>query len=160
MDESSVGAEPTDLEAIYRRHGDRLWRALVLATGDPEVANDALAEAFAQVIRRGGEIRDPLAWVRKAAFAIAAGELARARRTSSPLPDELAEPVPDEFLDLWNALSTLTPHQRQAVVLADYAGWSHREIAAALVSTPSAIGVHVYRARRKLRTALEDRDGD
>jgi DNA-directed RNA polymerase specialized sigma24 family protein len=48
--------------------------------------------------------------------------------------------------------------QRASLVLADYAGWSHREIARALGSTVSAVGVHVHRARKRLRDLLEDDD--
>jgi RNA polymerase sigma-70 factor (ECF subfamily) len=57
------------------------------------------------------------------------------------------------------ALARLTTHQRTAVVLADYAGFSHREIAEVLTSTVSAVGVHVYRGRRRLRRILGDDDG-
>jgi RNA polymerase sigma factor (sigma-70 family) len=66
--------------------------------------------------------------------------------------------LPEPFVDLWRALATLPAKQRASVVLADYAGWSHREIAAALGSTVSAVGVHVHRARRRLRELLEDHD--
>ncbi|MEA2579143.1 MAG: aromatic-L-amino-acid/L-tryptophan decarboxylase [Actinomycetota bacterium] len=51
-------------------------------TGDPEVASEAQAEAFAQLLRRGAEVRDPERWVWKAAFKIAAGELKAGRRAT------------------------------------------------------------------------------
>ena len=73
----------------------------------------------------------------------------------------IEEPVawqPYPFIDLWRALATLQVKQRASVVLSDYAGWSHREIAGALGSTVSAVGVHVHRARRRLRELLEDDD--
>ena len=38
---------------MYREHGARLWRAVLLASGSREVADDAVAEAFAQALRRG-----------------------------------------------------------------------------------------------------------
>ena len=66
--------------------------------------------------------------------------------------------IPEPFVDLWRALARLPRKQRASVVLADYAGWSHREIAKALGSTVSAVGVHVHRARKRLRDLLEDRD--
>jgi DNA-directed RNA polymerase specialized sigma24 family protein len=34
-------------EVTYREHGARLWRSVLLYSGDPEVASDAVAEAFA-----------------------------------------------------------------------------------------------------------------
>jgi DNA-directed RNA polymerase specialized sigma24 family protein len=62
------------LEALYRLDGGRLWRAVLMYTGDREVASDAVAEAFAQALRRDQAIRDPR-WVWRAAFRIAVGEL-------------------------------------------------------------------------------------
>jgi hypothetical protein len=45
--------EATAIERCYREQGEKLWRALLLLGGDGEVASDAVAEAFAQAIRRG-----------------------------------------------------------------------------------------------------------
>jgi len=61
------------IECLYRERGDRICRGLLAFSGDPEVANDAVAEAFAQVLRRGDEVRDPERWIWRAAFRIAAG---------------------------------------------------------------------------------------
>src|SRR5437870_8933778 len=70
------GPDPVgEVERIYREDGGRLWRAVLVFAGDPEVASDAVAEAFAQVLRRGRAVRSPGAWVWRAAFRIAAGEL-------------------------------------------------------------------------------------
>jgi DNA-directed RNA polymerase specialized sigma24 family protein len=66
--------------------------------------------------------------------------------------------MPEPLTDLLGALATLTYHQRTSVVLADYAGYSHRHIAKVLGSTTSAVGVHVYRGRRRLRELLEEHD--
>jgi DNA-directed RNA polymerase specialized sigma24 family protein len=41
------------LERVYRDQGDRLWRAVFLACGSREVADDAVAEAFAQALGAG-----------------------------------------------------------------------------------------------------------
>jgi DNA-directed RNA polymerase specialized sigma24 family protein len=76
-----------DLEVLYRENGDRLWWALVAFTGDRDIASDAESEAFAQAIRRGEAIRDPLAWIWKAAFRIAAGELKERGRQAPPLSE-------------------------------------------------------------------------
>jgi RNA polymerase sigma-70 factor (ECF subfamily) len=162
MQDGGVGANiETDrhaaIEAIYREHGDRLWRALRLATASEDVASEVLAEAFAQLIARGVAIRDPGAWVWRSAFKIAAGEMQR-RGRHDPLPQELPVESPELLVDLERALRTLSPHQRTAVILAEYAGWSHMEIARTLHSTPAAVGVHVHRARRRLRALLEVRD--
>jgi hypothetical protein len=59
------------IEAVYRAHGDRIWRAVLAYAQDPEVASDAVAEAFAQPIVRGDALRSPVAWVWRSAFRIA-----------------------------------------------------------------------------------------
>jgi len=145
------------LESVYREHGARLWRSVFLASGSREVADDAVAEAFAQALRRGRALRDPAAWVWRTAFRIAAGEL-KERGRMTTFTNEPVSGMPEPFVDLWRALAQLPLKQRASVVLADYAGWSHREIAKALGSSVSAVGVHVHRARKRLRDLLEEED--
>jgi len=65
------------IERSYREQREKLWRALLLFCGDREIASDAVAEAFAQLLRRGGAVRRPDRWVWRAAFSIARGELQR-----------------------------------------------------------------------------------
>jgi RNA polymerase sigma-70 factor (ECF subfamily) len=154
MDEGTRG----EFDRLYREHGDRLWRSLLLYTGRPEVASDATAEAFAQAIRRSKELRDPLAWIWRAAFKIAAGEMHSDRRLVA-LDPAAAYEMPDTVTDLLAALSSLTNHQRASLVLHYYDGYRYREIATMLGSSASAVGVHIHRAKQRLREALEERDG-
>lgn len=58
---------------------------------DRAVTDDAVAEAFAQCLRRGEEIRSPRAWVRTTAFRLAAAELME-RSRHLPLADARLEP--------------------------------------------------------------------
>ncbi|TMK86784.1 MAG: hypothetical protein E6G44_01900, partial [Actinobacteria bacterium] len=51
-----------ELECLYRDERDRMWRAVFAFAGDREVASDAVAEAFAQALRRGAAIRSPERW--------------------------------------------------------------------------------------------------
>ena len=44
---------------MYRADAERLWRAIYAFAGDAEIASDAVAEAFAQVLNRGAAVRDP-----------------------------------------------------------------------------------------------------
>lgn len=146
-----------ELEAIYRIHAGRLWRALLGFTGDPEVASDAMAEAFAQALGRLEAIRTPVPWVWRAAFRIAAGEM-KQRGQRSTMEEEAYE-MPDPARELIEALRVLSPKQRGAVVLHHYAGYSVREAAAILGSTASAVKVHLHRGRRRLRELLEESYG-
>jgi RNA polymerase sigma-70 factor (ECF subfamily) len=142
------------IEQVFRDEHHRLWRALVLWSGKPDVASDAVAEAFAQLIARGDGVRDQSAWVWRAAFKIAGGELAQRRPDAMPVQDPAANDT-DDLVDVIRALGRLSAHQRASVVLADYAGYPHAEVARILGSTTSAVAVHIYRGRRRLRTLLE-----
>lgn len=64
-----------EVERVYREHGERLWRTVLLFSRDRDVASDAVAEAFTQALARGGEIRALPGWVWRTAFRVAAGEL-------------------------------------------------------------------------------------
>ncbi len=150
-------ARVAEIERLYREGGARMWHAVLAFSGDREVANDAVAEAFAQALRRGEMIRDPERWIWRAVFRIAAGELKdRSRRAQAPLdiPPEVEQPAHD----LVEALARLARMQRGAVVLHHLVGHPVKETAAILGSTPAAVRVHLSRGRKRLRTILEEED--
>jgi RNA polymerase sigma-70 factor (ECF subfamily) len=153
--------EPMDLrsdrafDALYRDQADRLWRAVFAFTGDREVASDAVAEAFAQSLRRGEALRSPKAWVWRAAFQIARGELKR-RSALAPPSDERSYEVPEPAWELIAALRSLPERQREVLVLRYYAGYSAGEIAGIVGSAAATVRVHLSRGRRRLRKLLEE----
>jgi RNA polymerase sigma-70 factor (ECF subfamily) len=147
---------PGTLERAYRDHGARIQRAVVLFTGSRQIAEDAVADAFALALDRPDAVRDPVAWVWKVAFRLAARELERVKRTGGEVP-ELAVPENPSLVDLTRALRRIAPKQRAAVVLHHYAGYSTREVARILGSTQGAVMVHLSEGRRRLRRLLEER---
>jgi RNA polymerase sigma-70 factor (ECF subfamily) len=151
---TAASTELSDLESIYRQDGPRLWRSLVAYCGDRDVADEAVAEAYAQALRRSGELRHPERWVWKAAFRIAAGDLQR-RRRSRPLLDRAVVHNPEPAWDLIEALGRLPERQRACLVLYYYAGYSSVEIARLTDSTPPAVRMHLSRGRRRLDSILE-----
>ncbi len=157
METAKIGAQ-SRIERLYREEGRRLWWALVAYAGDAEVASDAVAEAFAQALGRGDALADPLAWIWRVAFRIAAAELKRRRRMESQLPD-VSDPGELRASDLVSLLRQLPRNQRAAIVLHYYADLPVREVAAALGVSPSTARVHLHRGRRRLRHLLEDHDG-
>jgi RNA polymerase sigma factor (sigma-70 family) len=159
VDRAPAGVSRSDeIERLYRERGDRMWRAVLAFAGDPEVAGDAVAEAFAQVLRRGEDVRDPERWVWRAAFRIASGELKERRKR--PVTEAMeAYEMEDPARDLVVALASLSERQRGAVVLHDAAGYPAKEVARIVGSTEAAVRVHLMRGRRRLRELLEDDDG-
>lgn len=145
------------IERLYRDEGRRLWWALVAYSGDREVASDATAEAFAQALSRGGEIRDPGAWIWRVAFRIAAGELKRRQVTDHRVPD-VADPREQPAHDLIALLRKLPDQQRAAIVLHYYADRPVADIADALGIAPATARVHLLRGRRRIRQLLEEED--
>ena len=146
------------IERLYRERGDRIWRGLLAFAGDPEVASDAVAEAFAQVLRRGDEVRDPERWIWRAAFRIAAGELKERRGTVETTAAVESYEMEEPARDLVVALGALSERQRASVVLHDAAGYSAREVAKIVGSTEAAVRVHLMRGRRRLQELLKDDD--
>jgi RNA polymerase sigma-70 factor (ECF subfamily) len=141
-----------------------LWRALVAWSGEVDVADEAVAEAFAQLLRRGDEVNDPSAWVWRAAFRVAAGDLqqrrGRARRGADPqaleLVPSITDRLPDDALDLVEALRSLTDQQRSCIALVDVAGHTAPSAAEILGTSAATVRVQLMRARRQLRTLLAD----
>jgi RNA polymerase sigma factor (sigma-70 family) len=158
MDETSRVTDVMDpIELVYREQSERLWRALVLFSGDPDVASDSVNEAVAQAIARGAAIHELDKWIWRAAFNIARGELKRRSRQTPDVPELPAE-IPMETVDMVGALAKLTPKQRAAIVLHHYAGYTTKETATIIGSTANAVGVHLDRARKRLRELLGDDD--
>jgi RNA polymerase sigma-70 factor, ECF subfamily len=151
-----VAAGPlSEVERVYRARGPALWRAVLLFSGDREIASDAVAEAFAQALRRGEEVRSVERWVWRTAFLVARGMLKERGNMGSEMPDPRYE-LPEGTVELLQLLRQLSARQRAVVVLHYYADYPIREVAGLLGSTTAAVGVHLNRARRRLRILLEE----
>jgi RNA polymerase sigma-70 factor (ECF subfamily) len=159
MDITLEAAQPVnDIEAVYRAHAPRLWRSLLAWTGDAAIADDAVAEAFAQALRRGEALREPERWVWRTAYRIAAGALKERGRHGGTAPD-VSYQLDEVPASLAEALAMLPPGQRAAVVLHYYADLRVRDVAQVLGTSSAAVKVSLMRARRRLRIVLEDPDG-
>jgi len=152
---AATGAE--QIEAVFREDGDRLWRALVTFGGDPDLASDAVAEAFAQALRRASELRDPQAWVWKVSFRLAAAELKRRSSTVRAVPDA-GYVDPELDAELHEALTRLPTRQRVCVVLFYYLDAPIGEIARRTGMSNLSVRVNLSRGRARLRQLLGDRD--
>lgn len=154
VDSDQIALSAQDrVEIAYRQQAEKMWRALLAYSGDPEVASDAVSEAFAQAIRRNGAIRHVERWVWRAAFRIAAGELQARRRYAPEIDPPVDDPGPD--FGLHQALMQLSPMQRASLFLFYYGGYPPGDIAHMIGSTQSAVRVHLHRGRKRLAEILK-----
>jgi RNA polymerase sigma-70 factor (ECF subfamily) len=152
-----------DFEQLYRRTYPRVL-AYARSMASPEDADDAVAETFSVAWRKQREIpRDAeLGWL----IGVTRRVLANARRSrrrrgalhalldlqpSTPGPDP-AERIEDD--DLRAALLSLSPLDREAVVLTAWFDLSSADAAQALGITPAAFRMRAARARRRLKAEL------
>lgn len=149
----------TELERLFRDDGARLWRALFAFCGSGEIADEARAEAFAQAVRRWRQEpvpRSTAGWVWTTAFKIARGLLKDAHRQLDGPDQVLITEIPPPVDHLVKALACLSPRQRQAVVLFDYADRPIAEVASSLGVKSATAYVHINRGRRRLRQLLDE----
>jgi RNA polymerase sigma-70 factor, ECF subfamily len=138
---------------------------LVYAGGVRDVADEAVAEAFAQAGEEMGQIRNLRPWLYSVAFRIARKELKHRRHAFLKEPiaatGDAAEPPAentDVVVDLMRELRHLSPSQRGVLVLRDVYGYSTAGTARILQISDVAVRVHLHAARRRLRERLGEVD--
>lgn len=153
----AAGDALAGVRQAYETQHVRLWRAVAAWSGSAEVADEAVAETFAQLVRRGEAVDDPAAWAWRTAFRIAAGELQRRRADAPGIVGDISLPgrQTDLVLDLMQALQHLSDQQRACVVVCDLLGYSAEEAGDLLHASAATVRVQRMRARRRLRTFLE-----
>lgn len=159
-DVRSKGARPgwaVDYEQVFRDAAPGLWRTIYgFSAGQREVADDAIAEAFARALERAGQIRDPVPWLYRTALRLAAEDLRRQRRERRATSSEREEPtaLTAGLGALVPALRQLSPAQRAAIVLHYEADQPVQVVARHMGTSVAAVKVHLFRGRRRLRELL------
>ena len=143
------------VEAAYRAVHARLWRSLLAFTGDAELASDAEAEAFAQVLRRGEAVDDVEAWVWRSAFRIASGLLA-ARSTAASSGRDRSMPSIGSVAEFLGLLAGLSPQQRACVALRYVGDYTSPEIGELLGTSAGTVRVQLNRAHAALRASITE----
>ena len=154
------------LEALLRRHVDRIHGVCRRMTGNDADADDATQEALIAVVR-GIDRFDGRAsfatWAYRVATNACLDELRRRRRRPVLAGSEVADVLsshqagsPDAAervaarIDLDAALSQLVPEQRAAVVLRDLCQLDYAEIAEILGIPPGTVRSRIARGRGRL----------
>jgi DNA-directed RNA polymerase specialized sigma24 family protein len=144
------------VEAAYRAMHPRLWRSLLAYTGDAELASDAEAEAFAQVLRRGDAVDDVAAWVWRSAFRIASGLLAARPSSTDPGLVDGSVPPAGSVAEFFALLAELSPQQRACVALRYVGEYTSPEIGEMLGTSAGTVRVQLHRAHAALRQTITE----
>ena len=157
-----VAERASGLEELYVRNAPWALRTAYFLTGDPDLAEDLMQEAFVRVAGRFAHLRTPDAfpgYLRRTIVNLFTSQLRRRVLEREWLQRQPGEPVtyqgePEERDDLWRAMAILPPRQRAAVVLRYYEDLSEREAAAVLGCSTGAFHQLVTRATTTLREHL------
>jgi RNA polymerase sigma-70 factor (ECF subfamily) len=163
-----LAGDPEAFAELVRRHRDRLWAVALRTLGDPEDAADAVQNALISAFRGAASYRGDAAvttWLHRIVVN-ACLDLVRRRkvRETDPLPDDErrhpADPTDaigarDTAMAVEQALATLPPEQRAALVLVDVQGYSVEDAAHVLDCPVGTVKSRCSRGRARLLPLLE-----
>ena len=149
-----------EVEAIYHRHIKMVYQICLMLMKNVPDAEDAAQTAFRKVMEYPKPFRDPeheKAWLIVTARNECKNQLKhwwRTRRESEEAMEKLTweQPVDGE---LWDAVLTLPQHQRMALYLCYYQGYTAREAAEIMGKNPSTVRTWLAQGRKKLKEVLE-----
>jgi RNA polymerase sigma-70 factor (ECF subfamily) len=137
---------------------------LTAMTADPEVAKEALQDAYAQAWQRWSRVSgygDPAAWVRTVAWRRSVSAFRRRAvadrflRTIGRVHAESAGEIPvEEVLDVQDALRLLPDTHRRALVLHDLCGLTMDQVADEMGVPVGTVKSRLSRGRAALRSHL------
>lgn len=162
-----VDGDPDAFGEIFRRHRDRMWALALRTTRDPEVASDAVQDAFLNAFRRAGSFRGDAqvtTWLHRITVNACLDRLRRVKPTSDIADHEPVEPRDrhtsvEVQLDVRNALAQLPEGQRMALTLVDMHGISVAEAAQVLDVAEGTIKSRCSRGREAMAQLLGGPDG-
>ncbi|MGI5402723.1 RNA polymerase sigma factor SigE [Streptomyces sp. CA-135486] len=172
-DADSPAWTPPTWEEIVSTHSGRVYRLAYRLTGNQHDAEDLTQEVFVRVFRSLSTYTPGTfeGWLHRITTNLFLDMVRRKQRIRfDALGDDAAErlpsrePSPQQVFndthfdaDVQQALDTLAPEFRAAVVLCDIEGLSYEEIAATLGVKLGTVRSRIHRGRSHLRKALQHR---
>lgn len=154
-------------ESVYERHSGPLFRYVHRFTGEVDVANDVVQEAFCRYLTSSVPEEEARPWLFRVATNLVRDRARRGRRRDRLLrrfrdPRDEVTPASDTERSLRvaavrTALDMLDQRQRQMLLMREE-GFSYGEIAAAVGVAPGSVGALLTRARNRFRQAYAGPD--
>ena len=167
VDNLSDGAssDGSSFEEFFERHHGDLFAALWLVTRDRHEAEEIMQDAYLRLWERWDRIAAmdvPEGYLYRTAMNVFRSRTRRAslvlRRMAHPSPPDDAIAAVERREMLVQALATLTPRERAAVVLTDVLGYSSDEAGHWLGIKPVTVRVLASRGRGRMRQEVDDDD--
>ncbi len=132
-------------------------------------ALDLAQETFVRVFRHRDQFRAGArfsTWMFQIAVNLARDQARRSQRRPTDALDAVPEPATDSSVPadleraesaaaVREAIASLSPDLREALILSEYEDLSHAEIGEVVGATPKAVETRLYRAREHLRKQLQ-----
>jgi RNA polymerase sigma-70 factor (ECF subfamily) len=150
-------------EDLYRAQHAGLFGALYLIAGNRQEAEELMQDAFLKLWERWdriGSLEDPTGYLYRTALNLFRMRRRRAavalRRVAGRMPDPDAFDAVERKDMIDQALASLAPRQRAALILSDLLEFSSDEAAGMLGVKPVTVRVLASRARAALRRSMEE----
>ena len=162
-----------DFFEVYDQHYDRLRRFIFTTVKDDWVADDLVQETFVRAQKNLDGLRDPSklsSWLFGIAYNLcmdhfrrlkSSGEKEAVDMDEMPITDEV--PVQKELERqemgkcVQEQMNLLPESLRTVIIMFDTMGFSHEEIAEVLGISVENAKVRLHRARKKLKSILEEK---
>jgi len=151
-------------EEFFELQHARLFGALSIMTGDRFEAEEVMQDAFLKVWERWDRVSamdEPVGFLYRTAMNLYRKRLRRAgiamRKAAHLAPEDDALDAVDTRDEAVRLLRTLTPREREAIVLTAYLGYTTEEAGKLLGIKANTVRVLTMRARDSLRRTVEER---
>ena len=158
--------------ALYDAHVGRVLRLAHRITGDTQLAREVTQDAFVKALSRLEQFRGDAAfstWLHRITVTVALNAVKKVKRQHGrEAPIEDAEVLSDESPDvdpllrerLRRAIDALPEIYRTTLIMHEFEGYSHIEIAEALGVAVGTCKSRLFIARAQLRAALRGLEGE
>ena len=149
-------------EKIYSKYKDAVFGICVMYLRDWQLAEDAAQETFIKVLKKHSGIKDEeklRSWIISVTINVCRDKLRHKSRREIPsanVPRSASTNNDDIKLSLSEAISRLTPEQREVIILYYYQNFTQPEIAKLLDIPSTTVVYRIREAKARLKELLKE----